>query len=162
MAVIPKNFGSGGSGLTPQDSAGSPSLDTLLRAAAEDIRNLSIAGGATPATRKSSNETFDLSGGKVLTVLVGGAQQDVTFADTDFAAPAAATAAEVVAVLSDEIRGLRHARAAAVAGPAVEIYSEAVGAAATLNVVGGTANAQLGFTTGSVSGTGTNVNLVKG
>lgn len=36
MADIPTNFGSGGSGLTPNDSAGSPSLKTILDALNSD------------------------------------------------------------------------------------------------------------------------------
>ena len=37
MATIKENFGSGGSGLTPNKSAGTPSLATILREIADDF-----------------------------------------------------------------------------------------------------------------------------
>jgi len=159
---ITQLFGSGGAGLTPNDSQGTPALADILRGVAEDLRAVFInAALATPATRKSANETYNMSGGKTLTLESGGVQKDVVFEDADFATPAAATAAEVAAVLDDPDRGHPHIRAAAVAGPAVELYSDEIGASSELNVIGGDANAVLTFTTGSVNGTGTDLSIVR-
>jgi hypothetical protein len=163
MSTIKTDFGTGGANLTPQGSSGEPSLAEALRDIAEDLRAAAIAATlSTPATRKSANGPFNLAGGGTLEVTVGGLAQVVTFEDADFANPAAATDVEVVAVLNHETRGLKHARAASVAGPAVEIYSEAVGAASALNVTGGTVNAVLSFTTGVVNGTGLDILTIKG
>jgi len=163
MSTIKTDFGAGGANLTPQDSGGVPALVDVLRDIAEDLRAAAIAAAiSTPATRKSANGPFNLAGGGTLEVTVGGLAQVVTFEDADFANPAAATPAEVAAVLSHPTRGLKHARAATVAGPAVEIYSETVGASAVLNVTGGTLNAVLTFTTGTVNGTGVDILTIKG
>lgn len=47
MAQIPRNFGEGGSYLTPGDSSGVPSLKTILNDMAVDI--VALSGGVTVA-----------------------------------------------------------------------------------------------------------------
>lgn len=44
MSAIPENFGSGGAGLTPNDSAGQPELATILREIADDLAALNPDG----------------------------------------------------------------------------------------------------------------------
>ncbi|MCG8424391.1 MAG: hypothetical protein MJE77_41390 [Proteobacteria bacterium] len=48
MAAISERFGSGGANLTPQNSAGSPSLATALRDIADDLADLTPAAISTP------------------------------------------------------------------------------------------------------------------
>ena len=43
MAAISTRFGSGGSGLTPGGSAGTPDLATILRDVADDLAGLQVA-----------------------------------------------------------------------------------------------------------------------
>lgn len=46
MPIVSTNFGSGGQGLTPNDSQGTPDLATILRGLIDDIAN---NGGVVPA-----------------------------------------------------------------------------------------------------------------
>lgn len=94
-------------------------------------------------------EPFELEDGEELLVSVdGGATQTWTVDDIDFADVSAATAAEVAAVLGAALSG---ASAAAVGG-AVVLTTASTGTAASLQIVGGTANNALRFPT-SAQGT---------
>jgi uncharacterized SAM-binding protein YcdF (DUF218 family) len=86
-------------------------------------------------------EPFALTNGMTLTVKVNrGAVQTVTLAAADFASIGAATAAELSAVLADDLT-------AAGAGATEEGPSVALAAASYIEVTGGTANAVLLFPT---------------
>jgi hypothetical protein len=160
---ITTSFGSGGSGLTPNDSQGTPTLVTMLRDSAETMRAIALGAAlSTAARRQSANGPFVFTGGKRLTVDVGGVIQNIDFVNGDFVNHAAATDIEVVTVLNDPIRGLRHARCVSVAGPKVQIDSEEVGASASLNVMASTAATALTLVLGAVAGTGIDVSPVKG
>jgi phage tail sheath protein FI len=121
---------------------------------------ISIDGGgpdtatitAVAATLTSgSAETYNLSaGGETLTVKVDrGPVQTVTFQPAMFAAPAAATAAEVAAAINAQLLGAS-ADVDGV-GTSVEITSDRRGSGSYLEVTGGTANAGiLDFSTSEV------------
>lgn len=99
----------------------------------------------TSAQVTSGNaETYALVDGQTLTVSVnGGGAQTATFNTADFVNIAAATAAEVAAVITTDITGVTSSD---VAG-SVLIASVATGEAASVQVTGGTANPTLGFPT---------------
>lgn len=128
--------------------------DTLLVAVDGDVPGSpdTATFSATAASRESSSGTWDLSGGKTLLVSIdGGDVQTINFSDGNFATPAAATAAEVAAVLN----GLVGASAAVTNTNKVTITSDRKGTGSGVNISGGTANAALlAFTTGNVAGTG--------
>lgn len=111
---------------------------------------ISIDGGATDTATitavaaeltSGSAGTYNLSGGgETLTVKVDrGPVQTVTFQLTDFAAPAAATAAEVAAVINAQLVGA--SATTDVAGTSVVITSDRRGSGSYLEVTGGSANA---------------------
>lgn len=110
--------------------------------------------GGLPASLTCANtETYDFSaaGEESLFVEVDGDQaQTITFPDSAFVVPAAATAAEVVARINALLTG---ATAEVTFGGEVSIATRSKGADATLRVIGGGANAILGFSTDEVSGT---------
>jgi phage tail sheath protein FI len=107
---------------------------------------------ATAAARESGAGTFALTNGNTLTVGVdGGSVQTITFLTAEFATIGAATAAEVAAVINAKIVG---AKASVTSTTKVTITSDKRGTGSAINVTGGTANAALAYTTGSVSGTG--------
>lgn len=107
---------------------------------------------ATAAARESGAGTFALSNGQTLTVSVnGGSVQTISFLTAEFATIGAATAAEVAAVINAKIVG---AKASVTSTTKVTITSDKRGTGSAINVTGGTANAALAYTTGSVSGTG--------
>lgn len=114
---------------------------------------------AAAASRESSAETWDLSGGKTLLVAIdGGSVQTINFQDSNFAVPAAATAIEVAAVINAGLVG--GSAAVTSGGTKVTISSDKRGTGSSVNVSGGTANAGLlAFTTGSTSGTGNVANI---
>ncbi|MCA8941461.1 MAG: flagellar hook-basal body complex protein [Planctomycetes bacterium] len=110
----------------------------------------------TAATKTTGTGPIDLSGflGKsVLVAVNGAAQQRVTFDASDFANPAAATAAEIAAVFSADTTGL----AISTPGGAVQLDTIALGENATLKFDDATDStgllAQLGLNTTLVSGT---------
>jgi hypothetical protein len=112
---------------------------------------------ATAAARESSSGPWDFSGGKVLNVAIdGGTVQPITFTDGNFVDPAAATAAEVAAVIAAQIRG---AQSFVSNTNKVTIRSDRRGTGSGVNVSGGTANVLLTFTTGNVAGTGNVSNI---
>jgi phage tail sheath protein FI/limonene-1,2-epoxide hydrolase len=115
---------------------------------------------ATAAARSNGGAgPYTLSNGQTLTVSIdGGAVQTVTFLTSEFSNIAAATRAEVVAVLNAKLSGA----SASDTGSAVRITSDRRGTGSGVNVTGGTANTALVFTTGNVAGTGnvSNINAV--
>lgn len=160
---ITTSFGTGGSGLTPNDSQGTPTLVTALRDAAESMRAIALGAALSTAARKqSANGPFNMAGGKILSFIAGGVRQDIAFVNADFANPAAATPAEVVAVMNDPTRGARHVRVTAIAGPKVQIDSEEVGASAALEIVASTGATAMTLVVGAVAGTGIDISPVKG
>lgn len=110
---------------------------------------------ATAPSRDSGNGTFALSNGQTLQVAIdGGSTFTKTFVTGEFVSIGAATANEVVASLNAFFAGNNIAALASVQGSAVRITANRRGSGAGVNVVGGTANGALGFTTGNVAGTG--------
>ena len=99
---------------------------------------------ASAVLTSSETETYVLTNGMTLIVKVdGGAEQTATFNTGDFSDIGAATAAEVFAVLNTDIAG----QTASASGGAVVMTSDTTGRESSLEVVGGTANAVLGFST---------------
>jgi len=117
---------------------------------------------AVAATITSGNaETYNLSDGQTLTVIVdGGAVQTATFNTADFGDITMATAAEVAAVIETDIAGVT----AADIGGSVVITTDSVGPSpySTLEVTGGTANSELNFSTTVVAGTGVTFSAIIG
>lgn len=113
---------------------------------------------AVASSRESAAETWDFTGGKTLTVSInGGATQTITFVDGNFADPANATAEEVAAVINAGISGA--SASVTSGGTKVTITTDRKGTGASVNVIGGTANALLAFTTGALAGTGNVANV---
>ncbi len=109
--------------------------------------------GVAAARECVNAETYNFAGGKILTVKIdGGSVQTITFIDGNFAVPAAATAEEVVAVISSQIVGA--SASATTSGTKVTITSDKKGTGSHVEVTGGTANAVLAFNTAVVNGTG--------
>ncbi len=115
---------------------------------------LTATFNATAGARTSGNvQPFALVNGDTLTLKVdGGPVQTVTFLTAEFVSIAAATAAEVAAVINAKTFGLT---ATVVAG-AVVLTSDRKGTSSSIEVTGGTANAvgKLNFPTPVSSGTG--------
>ncbi len=108
---------------------------------------------AAAASQESATETWDFTGGKLLTVSIdGGSAQTITFINGDFVDPAVATAEEVGAVISAQITGAQVSITSS--GTKVKITSDTKGTDSGVEVTGGTANALLGFSTSLASGTG--------
>jgi hypothetical protein len=115
---------------------------------------------ATAASRTCANTgTYNLTNGWTLTFSInGGTVRTATFLTANFANIAAATAQEVVNVLNATIATYDMGGVASVDAGAVKIASNRKGTGSAVNVTGGTSNATLGFTTGSIAGTGDAVN----
>jgi len=115
--------------------------------------------GAAATVTGSNEETFDLSNGQTLLLGTDGfdsaGEQTITFVTGDFVSIAAATAAEVAAVINAQIIG----GAAVDAGGYVKISSDTVGLASELVIYGGTAASTLGFSNATHTGTGNVENL---
>lgn len=134
-----------------------------------DTLVVSIDGGgdqtftfsATAASRESASGTFDLSAANVLTLTVnGGSVLTKTFDPGEFVDDEAATAAEVVASLNAFFAANNAGAVASVTNTdKVTITTVRKGTGASLNITGGSANAQLVYTTGSTSGTGDAANI---
>jgi hypothetical protein len=117
---------------------GDPSATATFNAAAASR----TAGGTGP---------FELADGDTLTVAInGGSAQTIEFDEDSFVDIAAATAAEVIAVINGQLVG----GSADLDSGAPRIKSDKRGLGSSVNVTGGTANAELGFTTGAQAGTG--------
>ncbi|HEY0698752.1 MAG TPA: hypothetical protein VGD43_13195 [Micromonospora sp.] len=113
----------------------------------EDFEDL---WGAGPASVVSTNGPFVLSNGMTLTVSLDGAPaQSIGFLTEDFVDITDARPEEVARVISEQAVGF----SAQLYGAAVRLISDATGPAVTLEVTGGTANAELGFSTVQVAGT---------
>lgn len=107
-------------------------------------------GGTSASETSSNDQPFDLSETETLIFTLDGASQTVTFADTDFVAPDAATAAEVVAAINAKSTGCT----AVVSGVTkVQLISDVVGAASALQFTGGTGRTIIGFDTDAHTGT---------
>jgi phage tail sheath protein FI len=122
------------------------------------------AGGPTTATFNataasvtgSNTETFVLADGQTLIVAIdGGGNQTITFNTAEFSAIGAALAAEVAAVINAEATGL----SAGVSAGAVVITSDSRGTGSSVDIIGGTAAATLGFAVALTSGTGNVVDI---
>jgi phage tail sheath protein FI len=114
---------------------------------------------ATAAARESGSAApFALADGQTLLVrLDGGSVQTIAFLASEFADIAAATAAEVAAIINAKISG---GRATVTGGGArVTVASDRRGTSSGVEITGGTANAALGFATGPVAGTGDVANI---
>ncbi len=124
--------------------------DTII-VAVDGAGGLTATFSGVAPQRDSGNAPFTLSNGQQLTLSVnGGPVQTVTFLTGSFANIAAATAAEVAAVINASIVGA----SASVVGSAVRIKTDKRGTGASINITGGSANGALGYTTGSLAGTG--------
>lgn len=126
-----------GDTLVVTPDGGSPSTATFTGVAAQRT-----AAATAPYT---------LANAQTLLVAVnGGSVQSIQFLTAEFVDITNATAAEVAAVLGAKLVGIQ----ASVVGGAPRITSDRKGTGSSINVSGGTANADLAFTTGSVAGTG--------
>lgn len=113
---------------------------------------------ATAAARESANgETFVFTNGMTLQLAIdGGATVTKTFTTGEFVSIGAATAEEIVAALNAWFlaNSYNAIASATSSGAKVTITSKKRGFGSGINIVGGTANAVLGFTTGNIAGTG--------
>lgn len=108
-------------------------------------------GWSAQAALTSGNpETYNFTGGgqTLLVKVDGAAAQTVTFLVGDFAVPAAATALEVAARIISDLTGAN----AIDAGGSVRINSDLNGSGSSIEITGGTANAELGFSTSIIKG----------
>lgn len=113
--------------------------------------------GETPAELVSGLQPFGLLGVETLQLRVnGGPILETQFTVDDFATPGAATAAEVAAVLN-EFFGIK----ATTASGRVRLRTDARGLTASLEVVGGSAAAYLGFPSEVALGT-TELEVIEG
>jgi len=125
-----------------------------------DTLDFSIDGGATDtatidaaraAVTASNSPTYALSDGQTLLVKIDqGSEQTITFLTSEFANIAAATGAEVIAVINAKMSG---GYADLNAGDP-RINSDVQGTDSYVEITGGTANTALGFSTSEVQGTG--------
>jgi len=132
-----------------------------------DVFSLAVNGApevsgvlsASPAGLLSQgSEPFALADGQTLEVAIDtGEPQTITFIAASFMDIAAATAAEVAAAVNVQILGAR----SGVDAGRVGIGSDVTGAGSRVEVVGGTANAALGFPAGPVNGTGYAQNIAE-
>lgn len=112
---------------------------------------------ATSPARVSAAEPFALSNNQTLQIAVnGGGTFTKTFLTAEFVAIGAATAEEVVASLNAFFAAntLGCTATATGGGTTVTITSNRRGTGSIINIVGGTANVALAFTTGALTGTG--------
>jgi len=125
--------------------------------------NQTVTFTATAAVRKSTNVSpFALADLDTLTFKIdGGSVQTVTFHTSQFIAIAAATAAEVAAVLNAGSTGVAWTVGAGGDAGKVIATSDKRGTASSVEVTGGTANAggKLNFATALTSGTGNVANI---
>ncbi len=113
---------------------------------------------AAAARQSSSAAPFALADNDALAVAVdGGGVQNLVFRATEFADIAAATAAEVAAVINAQVTGARASVTGG--GTRVTITSDRRGTSSSVDVSGGAANSALGFTTGPAVGTGNVANI---
>lgn len=152
--------------LNLQTASGAPTAGTVTSGNVEPFAlspgqglDIDVDGGgsaaatfdAAAASQTAANsEPFALADGQTLTFGVdGGPVQTVTFNTAEFSNIAAATAAEVAAVINAEATGIQ----ADVSAGSPRITTDVQGTDASLDTFGGTAAATLGFS-GSEAGTG--------
>lgn len=113
----------------------------------EDFEDL---WGAGPATVSSASGPYTLANGMTLTVSLDGAPvQSLGFITADFFDIGDARPEEVARAINAQAVGFY----AQISGAAVRLFTLATGPATTLQVTGGTSNAELGFSTVPVTGT---------
>ena len=128
--------------------------DTLI-VAFESGGNQTFTISAVAASRTSTTGTYVLTNGMTLQIAVNsGATKTKTFGTAEFVDIGAATPAEVVASLNAFFLANAMDVLATVSANAVKLTSGILGTGGSVNVVGGTANTPLLFTTGSTPGTG--------
>lgn len=116
----------------------------------------STLDAAAASVTGANTGNFALVDGQTLTVRVnGGVVQTATFNTADFASIGAATPAEVAAVLGGDIVGV----VADVSSNAVRLRTSGAGTGFSIEIVGGTGAATLGFTAGTSTGTGDVLNV---
>jgi hypothetical protein len=135
--------------------------DTLI-GSVDGLADQTATFTATPASVACANaETYDFSAGgdEALTVKIDrDVVQTLTFPNTYFAVPAAATAEEVVIAVNAQIYG---AKAKLATGHTkVSIESDRRGTGSYVEITGGSANAILAFSLSEAQGTG-NVSNIK-
>jgi len=135
--------------------------DTLV-GSVDGLADQTATFTATPASVACANaETYDFSAGgdEALTVKIDrDVVQTLTFPNTYFAVPAAATAEEVVIAVNAQIYG---AKAKLATGHTkVSIESDRRGTGSYVEITGGSANAILAFSLSEAQGTG-NVSNIK-
>lgn len=125
--------------------------DTLV-VAVDGAGGSTATFSATAAERETSGAgPYVLANNQTLQVSVnGGSAVTITFTTAAFVDITAATRAEVAAVINAALPG----GSAIDTGTKVKIRTDKKGTGASINVVGGSANTGLVFTTGSVAGTG--------
>lgn len=117
--------------------------------------NQTFTFAATAASRTSGNGPFTLANGQQLQVAIdGGSTFTKTFATGEFVSIAAATATEVMNSLNAFLASNGMGAVASVVGSGVKIQSNRRGTGSGVNIVGGTANVALAYTTGNIAGTG--------
>lgn len=137
------------SNLEPFDLEPAQTLVIAVDGSAPDTATFNAAAAA----RVSAAETFTLTNGMTLTLTVdGGALQTIAFLTAEFVDISNATAEEVAAVINAKINGAFATVTGG--GTTVTITSDTRGTGSHINVTGGTANAELAFTTGDIAGTG--------
>lgn len=105
----------------------------------------------SPVSTATLTEPYVLSDGQTLTLDIDNTgTQTVTFNTAEFVAIGAATALEVAAVINAETTGL----SADTTAGAPRITADSRGTAAEIEIIGGTAQAILGFTIATTNGTG--------
>jgi hypothetical protein len=123
-------------------------LDISVDQGADDTATFDAAAASITC---ATAETYDIDDAQTLLVKIdGGSVQTATFNTADFADIDNATAAEIAAVINQDISGCF----ADVATDKVRITSDKQGTDSEVEVTGGTANTALGFSTTPVSGTG--------
>lgn len=106
---------------------------------------------AAASVTSTGGAPFTLSDGMTLTVKIDqGAVQTATFNTADFVDIGNATAAEVAAVLNQDLTGC----SAEVATADVKITSDKKGTGSYVEVTGGTSNTEISFSTSEIQGTG--------
>lgn len=127
-------------------------VDYALDPATNAIQWLPAAAAAITGAQ---TETFDFSTAPLTLKFTvdGGSEQTITFVGADFVTPAAATALEVITKINATIVGALASSSFA----QIVLTSSSTGANSAITIGGGTANAVLGFTAGSlVTGAGKN------
>ncbi|MCP4570679.1 MAG: hypothetical protein GY841_24100 [FCB group bacterium] len=115
----------------------------------DTIVNAITGWSAAAALTNNTAETYNFSTARTLFVEIDeGDEQQITFSPPDFVAPASATAAEIAAVLDNDLTG----GSAAAVGTKVRIYSDTEGEGSAIQVTGGSANSYLDFSTALIKG----------